>query len=197
MNINFRYYNTYLLISVVVILWGAISGMLSWFWNYGLLQGVAPITLIFAFLFVYDKWLWKYPILGLLVRVPNITGEYTGSVEYSLDGRKQSKACALEIRQSASHIKVRCTFGCPGDTQTTSDSKEALFTEDELGGYKLLFYYENYGSQLKRDILDPHYGFNILDVKRVNGEIRLEGIYFTNRNPQTRGNLTVVRKEET
>ena len=197
MSINFRYYNTLLLVSLVGILWILSYWVLSWFWNYGFLQGIAPITLIFTLLLIYDRWLWKYPMLSLLVRVPNLNGKYTGSVKYSLNGRNQFKACTLEIQQNASHIKVRCTFGDSDDTRTKSDSKEALFTRDELGNYKLLFFYENLGNQQNSGDLDYHCGFNVLDIKRENGGVELDGFYFTNRNPQTKGTLAVVRKEIT
>ena len=195
-NINFRNYRATLLISLIGILWSLSSWVLSYLWNYGFLQGTAPTAIVLSLLYIYDQYLWKYPVFSLLVKIPNLNGKYNGTVSYHYEGKEQSKNCSLEIQQTASHIKVTSTFEKQGksENRTTSESKEALFSQDEFDNHNLLFYYSNKGSCKAGDTLDQHDGFNRLEVKEAKNKIILDGYYFTNRNPQTKGKIEVTKQ---
>ena len=167
--------------------------MLSFVWQYGLLQGIPPTLLVATLLGFYDKWLWKFPVLNLLVRIPNLNGEYEGTVEYHWDGENQNKRCNLQIQQTASFIKIKCFFEREGENETSSESKKTFFDTDEMGNYSLYFYYGNKGSCKDGDTLDQHEGMTILEVTKKDKDIKLEGYYFTNRNPQTKGRIKVSK----
>ena len=190
---NFANYKPEFLICTIGALWFLCSWTLSFFWQYGIFQGVAPILLVAFLLGLYDKWLWKFPVLNCMVKIPDLTGKYEGTVEYHWDGENQSKSCNLNIQQMASFIKVKCSFHKKGENETSSESKRAFFDTDEMGNCSLYFYYQNRGSGKGGDTLDQHDGMTILQVIEEGEDIKLEGYYFTNRRTQTKGHIKVSK----
>lgn len=190
---NFANYNPELLIPTIVVLWFLCSWALSFFWQYGVFQGGAPTLLVVSLLGFYDKLLWNLPVLNYLVKIPDLNGEYEGTVEYHWDNKNQNKTCNLQIRQTASFIKVKCSFQKEGENETSSESKKAFFDIDDVGGYSLYFYYQNRGSSKDGDTLDQHDGMTVLQVIKKGKDIRLEGDYFTNRRTQTKGRIKVSK----
>ncbi len=192
-SLNFTNYKPGFLICTIGILWLLCYWALSFLWQHGVFQGIAPTLLVASFLGFYDKLLWKFPVFSLLVKVPDLNGEYEGTVEYHWDDKNQNKTCNLQIRQTASFIKVKCSFQKEGENETSSESKKAFFDTDEVGGCSLYFYYQNRGSCKDGDTLDQHDGMTILQVIEEGKDIKLEGSYFTNRNPQTKGRIKVSK----
>lgn len=183
-------------ISLIGVLWVGASWGLSQIWGYGLLQGIGPTAIVGGLLWAYDRWAWKWWGFSLLNKVPNIAGEYKGAVRFRREGEESEKTCTMRIKQTCSHIKVECAFSKEGESDTVSTSKEALITSDELGDHELVFLYHNPGSPLSEDPLAAHDGTNILKISEADGSIRLSGRYYTNREPQTKGTIDVVRNTE-
>lgn len=195
MKINFNNYRVPALIIIITLLWTASGKMLSLVWEYGLLQGVAPTTIVIFFLYCYDRWLWRLPFFNWLVTIPDLNGEYKGVVEYNLAGQDKSKGCALEITQTASHIRVMGRFSSEGENDTRSESKMAFLVSDNVYNHTLCIYYHNKGSEKAGDTLEQHDGMNVLEIRRNKQGITLEGGYFTNRSPQTRGCIKVSQSK--
>ena len=190
---NFTNYKPGFLICTIGILWLFCYWALSFFWQHGFFHGIAPALLV-AFLFgIYDKCLWRFPVLNCLVKIPDLTGEYQGTVEYHWNDEDQSKNCRLKIRQTASFVKVKCSFQKEGENETFSESKKAFFDTDEMGNCSLYFYYQNRGSGKDGDTLDQHDGMTVLQVIKEGKDIKLEGYYFTNRSTQTKGCIKVSK----
>lgn len=144
-------------------------------------------------LWIYDNWLWRFPAFNCLVKIPNLNGGYEGEIEYHWNGVDQTKSCELQIQQTASFIKVKCSFEKEGENKTFSESKKAFFDTDEMGNCSLYFYYQNRGSGKGGDMLDQHDGMTVLQVTRKDKDIKLEGDYFTNRTTQTKGRIKVSK----
>lgn len=181
---NFSNYKPTLMIPLIGVLWVGASWGLSKIWGYGFLQGIGPTAIVGGLLWAYDKWAWKWPVFSLLSKVPDIGGVYTGKVNYRFGDEAGEKDCTMRIKQTCSHIKVE------------SASKEAIITSDAIGDYELIFLYHNPGSQLSGDPLIAHDGTNILKISMNESSIRLSGYYYTNREPQTKGTIDVVRTTE-
>ncbi len=196
MQIKFTYHKPQALIPVIGLLWAVSSWGLSKLWGYGLLQGIGPTAIVMAFLTIYDKWLWKAPILNLINTIPDLNGTYEGKVEYHYNGANGTKSCQLEIKQTCSIIKVKSIFKKDGENDTQSVSTEAFIKTDEAGDQQLYFYYHNPGSYKNGDTLDPHDGMNVLEILKDKKTIKLKGYYFTNRNPQTKGCMEVTKNTE-
>ncbi len=196
MQIKFTYCKPQALIPIIGLLWTASSWMLSKFWGYGFLQGIGPTAIVLGFLALYDKWFWKVPILSFINTIPDLNGKYEGTIGYHWDGQDNTKACALEIKQTCSNIKVKSSFNKDGENSTQSASTEAFIKTDEAGEQHLYFYYRNPGSFKNGDTLDQHDGMNVLDILKDKEGTKLKGYYFTNRNPQTMGCMEVIKINE-
>jgi hypothetical protein len=196
MQIKFTNYKPQALIPVIGLLWAFSSWMLSKLWGYGFLQGIGPTAIVMGFLTLYDKWLWKLPVLQLINTVPDLNGVYEGVIAYNYNGQDGTKSCKLEIKQTCSIIKVKSIFNKDGENDTQSVSTEAFIKTDEAGDQHLYFYYHNLGSCKNGDTLDPHDGMNVFEIIKTQGSIILKGYYFTNRNPQTKGCMKVTQTNE-
>jgi len=192
MQIRFTYYKPQVLVPLIVILWACSSWLLS-LTNNELIRGVAPTTIVITLLSIYDRWLWKLPLLRLMNTIPNLNGVYHGNIEYNFNGRDDTKACTLRIVQTCSTIKVTATFNKDAENETQSVSSEAFIVTDSSGEHQLHFYYRNKGSCKAGDTLEQHDGINIMDIIICEGMVKLDGYYFTNRSPQTKGCMKVVK----
>lgn len=196
MNIRFTYYKPQALIPVIGLLWAISSWGLAKLWGYGFLQGIGPTVIVMCFLTLYDKCLWKLPILNLINTIPNLNGVYNGEIAYHYNGRDCAKSCKMVIKQTCSITKVKSIFNKEGENDTQSVSTEAFIKTDEAGDQYLYFYYHNPGSCKNGDTLDPHDGMNVLEILKDEMAIKLKGYYFTNRNPQTKGCMEVTKITE-
>ncbi|MCK5580475.1 MAG: hypothetical protein KAJ18_04300 [Candidatus Omnitrophica bacterium] len=193
MQIKFTYYKPQVLIPGIGLLWAFSSWILAKFWGYGFLQGIGPTAIVMCFLSIYDKILWKYPVLNLMTTIPNLNGHYEGNISFYWNEENRTKASKMEIKQTCSNIKVTTIFSKENENSTQSVSTEAFIKTDEVGDQYLYFYYHNRGSCKDGDTLDPHDGMNVLKIMKNNNSITLPGYYFTNRNPQTKGCIEVSK----
>ena len=146
MQIKFTYYKPKALITTIGLLWPILSWALSKLWGYGFLQGIGPSVIVMGLLTLYDKYLWKLPVLNLLNNVPNLNGIYEGKIAYHYNEQDNTKSCRLEIKQTCSSIKVKSIFNKDGENDTQSVSREAFIKTDDVGDQHLYFYYHNQGS---------------------------------------------------
>jgi len=191
MNLNFKYYKIQLLVPIILTLGALVSFLLEKLWNSGFAYGLGSSAIIISLLGIYDRWFWKYPVFSLLNYLPNLNGKYTGTICYERCGRQETKNVEITIKQTCSNIKVKCLFKKVGERDTRSESRYAYFTNDKLGDQELHFLYHNEGSQMNGDTLSPHDGINILRIEKTEEGYVLDGHYFTNRDPQTKGLIKV------
>jgi len=193
MNINFRYYKTQFLIPLILGLGTFVTIVLQTLWKNGFAYGFGSSAILLSLLGIYDRWLWKWPGFSLLNTLPNLNGEYEGAIQYNWEGKDERKTVALTIKQTCSHIKVVCRFAKEGEKDSRSQSMHAYFISDPLGDQELHFVYHNDGSQMNGDTLSSHDGMNILRIQKTKKGYVLEGHYFTNRDPQTKGVMKVTQ----
>jgi hypothetical protein len=199
MKIDFKNYRSTWLIVIIGGLWILFSMILEEAWEVGIFYGLGPAAVIGVIFYCYDKWCWKWPVFKWLNKVPNLNGHYSGKITFNYDGEDREKECSLMIKQTCSQIKVTSIFNKDDENSTRSNSIEAFITQDEIGDKKLYFYYQNSGSCVNGDTLDQHDGVNVLDINFEKRKVvSLDGYYFTNRNPQTKGCMEVfkVNKEK-
>lgn len=197
MDFSLRYYRTAYLVTAVVLLSAAIDWVVASYLvpsTSGSIRMPTNGALILGFLYIYNRWLWKYPVLRILVKVPDLSGRYEGRIVFTFDGVKGEKECAIEIYQSASELKISMfnqQYG--GEEQTSSKSVIEEVVLDN-GNYELWFAYRNSGNP--NTSLDPHDGLNVLKVLETKKKKKrlLKGFYFTNRIKQTRGEIEVRYK---
>ncbi|MEI7491301.1 MAG: hypothetical protein WCK92_07880 [Bacteroidota bacterium] len=198
---NFKYYKTTYLITVVILL----AGLLDW--SIGtflipllknnhleyLIRIPSNAAIIGGLLILYDQFLWKCPIFSFLVSVPDMNGRYTGNIHYRWKNEAQSKDCVVEINQTASKIHVRSFFNNENRQRTESRSFIETIEKGDDGNYSIYLFYSNGGSKTDGK-LDTHEGANMLKYlpKTTKTRSKLTGYYFTNRQKQTKGEIEVV-----
>lgn len=199
MDINyFRYYKPNLLIAFVLVLGTLISGFLSWIiplmhneLNISYYQFPATSVVVAGILSLINKYLWKFKPFKFLFWIPCIGGRYEGIIEYTnpITNKNENKKCAFEIIQTGSKIKINSYFEkTNGEEKSPSKSLVESVIKNDDDSYSLIFTYQNEGVQ---GCFQPHSGTNILNyIQNEEGRF-LKGIYYTNREPQTKGKMDV------
>lgn len=196
---NLKYYKTVPLITIILLMAWAIDFLLQQFLiplliEHGVefLRAPGNAAIIASALLIYNQYLWKLPVFKLLVKIPDMSGRYTGKIKYEYDGVLCEKDCAVEVSQTASKIKIRSYFNNAGNEKTNSNSVIEEIHKTEDGFFNIYFFYQNAGSKINGD-LDSHEGTNIIrffpGTKKK--KRKLAGHYFTNRQKQTRGEIEV------
>lgn len=195
--LNFKYYKTSWLILIIILLAIGIDFLLhEWVVPFLKSKGIeflrAPgnVTIIAMILAFYDTILWKLPVFNLLVNIPNVSGRYKGKVMYEFQGKKGEKECFIEVKQSASKIKIHSYFNNELGEKTDSKSLVEDIRLEEDGFFDIYLFYLNNGNKIN-STLDCHEGANKLRYipAKKDRKAKLIGHYFTNRQIQTRGEI--------
>ena len=195
--LNFKYYKTSRLILVIILLAISIDFLLNelivpFLKSKGIEFFRAPgnVAIIAMILAFYDKFLWRFPFFNLLVSVPHIAGRYKGIIKYEFQGISDEKECCIEVKQSASKIKIHSYFNNDENEKTDSKSLIEDIRLEEDGFFDIYLFYINNGNKMN-STLDCHEGANKLRyIPASKGrKAQLFGHYFTNRQIQTRGEI--------
>lgn len=197
----FRYYKPKMLLITIIVLslfYGTLLHFISAYINGFLTKPYVHYptvsTLIVLTLMVIDKKGLRIPLLKKMFWVKDISGRYEGKVNYKhfKTGFEEEKPCFLEIKQSASKILINTYFDfkyTQSSETTTSKSIVTSIVTDGFENQQLVFTYHNSGNPIKG--LQPSNGTNILSIFERDNNLFLEGIYYTDREPQTKGEMKV------
>lgn len=198
----FRYYKPKMLLYTIIILsliYGTILHLTSDFINGFLTKPyihypTVSALIVFTLLSI-DKYGIHTKLLKKIFWVKDISGRYEGEIKYKhfKTGIEEYKPCFLEIEQSASKISIQTYFDFKySQTSEKTISKSivtSIVTDDDFNNQKLVFTYQNSGNTLKG--LQPSNGTNILSIVKRDSNLFLEGIYYTDKEPQTKGEMKV------
>lgn len=202
---NLRYYKSKSLIIFVIILSILYSLLAEYIdhllpndstfrniWKY--IDLFSTVSLLFLTLLFIDEIGWKWKIFKWLVDVPDLNGRYEGTLEstFQTSGANTKKDCAVEIKQTASKIKIFSYYGDPGTNNQTSigysHSEEIVKEEDGFFSVHHIFSGEPDTLQIQ---LNNHYGASYMkyfpDIKL------LDGSYFNERT--NKGTFKVTFKQ--
>ena len=197
----FRYYKPKMLLFTIIIL-SVIYGIIIHFsssyinsflekpyYHYPTASALIILTLSFV-----NKIGLKTPVLKHLFWVKDISGRYEGKIKYRHfeTGLEEEKLCAIEIEQSVSKISIQTYFDfrySKSSEETKSESIVTSIVSDDFENKKLVFTYHNSGNILKD--LQPSDGTNILSIIERDNNLFLEGLYYTDKKPQTKGEMKV------
>lgn len=195
----FRYYKPDIIIGFIILV-GTIFGIMLTFIiksvnsiaDVSYYQYPSASVAVGLFVFLIDWKLWKVSPFKYLFLIPNLNGRYLGHIKYDdpeNDNKETMKKCVLEIAQTGSSIKVNCYFHKEGEKEKTpSQSIFETITKNDDGSFTLVFTYRNHGLPGK---FQEHSGTNILKYFENDEGRFLKGVYYTNRIPQTRGEMEV------
>jgi hypothetical protein len=152
------------------------------------LSAVGASSVFFALYWIFDRFLWRSPGLGLILKVPNLSGEWQCDGQTLNPDKTPGFAwnATIKIWQSWDKIRLRLVT-----KSSSSDSVAAAITYDSIDGYHLLYHYRNTPS-ITSVGLAAHRGFAELnftqDLRAASGE------YFNGSGRFTFGTMTLKRK---
>ena len=123
--------------------------------------------------------MWKWQISKPLVDLPNLNGRYEGTLNSTyIDPSSQQqtqKKCVLEIKQTASYIKINSYYGDLNSNNqsscSTSVSEEIIKSSNDI--FEIFYIYTNDANSLETQ-LHNHKGTCSLkyypDIKTLEGE---------------------------
>jgi hypothetical protein len=194
-NDYFRYYKPNILLIFIIISATAIGAIvhaltpaLNRYFHFNYYQYPSTGVLVGLLLFAINQWWWKRFPFCYLFWVKDISGRYKGYVEYRhyITQKIERKETIVEIEQSASKINVECYFTNEENSCSFSKSLIVSIIADEFGNQTLVFTYENMGNSIHN--LPRHNGTNIIHI-RESDKMELDGVYYTDKSPQTKGNI--------
>lgn len=179
------------LVVISMVLGGVLSRVvpdmpdwLTWFIDF---SSAALFGVLFT---LTNRWFWRWPILRPLrmFALPDLNGSWEGTLQSSYDDYKKVHICRLVITQNWMNVCVLFSIA-----QSKSHSRAASILLDENGEIVLRYEYHNEPNEVERSILDPHWGTARLVLSNPLGTKNLEGTYYTNRRPQTSGQMKFDR----
>lgn len=195
----FRYYKPNLIIGFIVGFGSTLSVLLTFliktinqYTDIAYYQFPTVSIILGGIIIWIDKKLWRLFPFRYLFNIPKLGGRYEGRIFYLDVGDNnlpKHKDCALEVLQTGSKIKLNCYFSKNGNEERTpSESLIESVVKNEDDSYSLVFTYRNHGLAGK---FQEHSGTNILKfIENDEGKF-LKGSYYTNREPQTKGEMEV------
>jgi hypothetical protein len=145
-----------------------------------------------------NKYLWKYFPFKLFFKIKDVSGKYTGTINYEYWDKYNilqtgSKKIEKVITQTGSSIVINTTtFDDEFKVSSNSESKIEHIDIQRDGSVKLIYNYLNNGNTELR--LTPHYGTEILHFRNELINRIITGEYFTDRLPrQTRGKIELIK----
>ncbi|MCG8784421.1 hypothetical protein G1K66_01245 [Tenacibaculum finnmarkense] len=202
----FRYYKPKMLLSTIIVLSAIYGTILHYSSNYinGFLEEPylhypTASALIILTLSLINKIGLKTRFLKNLFWVKDISGRYKGEITYNhyITGLEEKKDCFLEIEQSVSKISVNTYFDfkySKTSEETKSKSIVTSIVSDDFENQELVFTYSNLGKPLKG--LQESKGTNILSIIECDNNLVLKGSYYTDKEPQTKGEIKVKFKSK-
>lgn len=206
---NFKYYKASILIPFILILSliitpfsSCIESKISQIENLkdiysyiGTFSTVSILTLILIFI---NNVLWKYKISKPLIDLPNLNRRYEGTLTSTfLDPPTQQqtqKKCVLEIKQTASSIKIHSYYGDLNSTHETSNStsvgEEIVKLPNDL--FEVFYIFTNDANSLVTQ-LNNHKG--TCSLKYFPDIRTLEGEYYNQRGYKGTIKVSFIQKK--
>lgn len=139
---------------------------------------------------LFDRKFWNKSLskkVGLNV-TPDFSGTWTGELQSSHDNFVAQTSVTLKIRQTGSHISLVLKT----DHSESESCLAMIFTRSSTGAV-IQYAYQNLPSNSAVDTMHAHEGTTKL-VLSADGQ-SLAGNYYTGRDRENRGTLTLVRAE--
>ena len=151
----------------------------------------APSTMgFYGVLFgLFDNWLWRLPHLRLLglIKVPDLTGRWTGYVTSSFDQHAERREVAVEISQTWTRLAIRLR-----SKESRSNSIVAsVLTESHAEGCQVVYKFRNEPIVGAEKEMEAHQGTATLYVERDGAA--LEGDYYSGRGRANEGRIHLSR----
>ena len=189
-----KYFKPNVLVALIVF---TTTGLLAIKIHWGI--PLATVAVNMAILKTISTKIWSKKCLNWMFWVKDVSGRYEGQIKYQYiaDGKIKSgtKKHVKIIAQNGFGLKVTSFTKEEDESQSSPSTSIGMHiqkTQDD-NHFELLYSYLNSGNTLKG--FQPHYGTDYLKIiTDQNGNQKLSGNYFTDRDPQTRGVYIDMKK---
>jgi SMODS-associating 2TM, beta-strand rich effector domain len=135
-------------------------------------------------LFQHHCWKWKVFHRFCIVRIPDLEGEWKGSVSSSFDKNAATHHVTVTIRQNWTHIFITLS-------SSVSDSKSLVAALETRSGVVLSYQYLNMPKPHAGETLHAHRGTAVLTLS--GDGTQLSGEYYSSRDRQNYGALELKK----
>jgi hypothetical protein len=162
---------------------------------YVLLTPPSGMMIYLIFHFVYDRWLWKLFPFTILHPIPNLNGEWEGTLKTS--GEHSTNGISFSLNIDQTYTRISLIF----DTSTSkSVSNMAIIKIHSTEKHELRWEYlaDAKGNHNDKEQNEKfmHYGVTILNSlkKDSSGKKMYEGKYYTEKERRKYGSIFLSKK---
>lgn len=170
---------------------GLNAGLAYFEWKLpSVLESPSPLFIFGVLVLVFERWLWRIPGLRSLgiVKTPDLNGTWTGTLRSSHDELATEYPVTIAIDQE--WLRMRVVFRT--ETSASHSTMAGVFVDDPLGTV-LAYEYLNEPAPDTTDTMTIHRGTARLVLHEGEGQVSLEGRYYTSEPRMMYGTIHVVR----
>ena len=149
---------------------------------------IPSIALVFGVSYwAFDNWVWRWRFLRLLrlISVPDLRGEWTGTVASSYTDFETPQSVTVAIEQTWTKMAVGLNAA---ESRSWSITASVLTNSPE--GLVLTYLFDNDPEAESADTMQRFRGTTVLVRTAID---QLEGYYYTGRGRETHGSLKLRR----
>lgn len=150
------------------------------------LEVPGTFTLYCILLWVFRTYLWKWQLFQAAgaVKIPDISGDWSGYVTSSFDDRDQQHPVRVRIRQNWTHLSVQLS--------AEQSESESIVASVAVGEDTILSYqYRNTPKEGALGTMHTHFGTAVLKLNDDHSE--LSGEYYSGRDRVNQGTIFLKR----
>ena len=152
---------------------------------------IPSIGLLFGVSYwAFDNWLWRWQFLRVmrLIKVPDLSGAWTGTIASSYSGFENNQQVTVKIEQTWTSMVVHLNA-----VESRSWSVTASLLTNAPEGLALTYLFDN---EPKAESVDTMHRFRGTAVLVSTATGLLEGYYYTDRGRETYGSLKLHRNRD-
>lgn len=131
---------------------------------------------------LFDRWMWRLPVLHWLAGIPDLRGNWATTVRTSHDHHETTHEATIVIEQTWTRISIVLE-----GTDSRSESFAAAMLLDGRLEPVLHYLYRNEPKSHAKETMVPHRG--AVEMLIRHGGQEMEGNYFTGRARRTDGSI--------
>jgi hypothetical protein len=143
-------------------------------------------TLYTILLWVFRSYLWRWPLFQAtgIVKIPDLSGDWSGYVTSSFDSTAQQHPVQVRIQQNWTHLLVQLS--------AEQSESESIVASMAVGEEIVLSYqYRNTPKQGARGTMHAHIG--TASLKLSDNRSELSGEYYSGRDRANQGTILLTR----
>lgn len=155
--------------------------------------GIGTLALFGVFWGIFDKYLWKRPFIQRFHGIPDLNGEWCGELISSFkDSSGINKSCPMRLVITQTFSKMQCQSIYPSSCSYSSIACIQGYNP-ETQSCLLEYAYGNEAG--KSSVIEARWESDHLGFSRIRCIAdKMDGQYFTNRTPGTKGTFSLRRK---